>query len=51
MAAVGGNPLTTCIELTEEELASLFKEQELPTCGKFQCVQVEPRLVDAFVVE
>lgn len=42
---------TLCVELSEDELASLSKEQEITVCGKFQYVQVESRLVDAFIVE
>lgn len=42
---------TLCVELSEDELASLSKEQEIAVCGKFQYVQVESRLVDAFIVE
>lgn len=42
---------TLCVELSEEELANLSKEQEITVCGKFQYVQVESRLVDAFIVE
>ena len=42
---------TLCVELSEDELASLSKEQEITVCGKFQYVQIESRLVNAFIVE
>ena len=42
---------TLCVELPEDELASLSKDQEITVCGRFQYIQVESRLVDAFIVE
>ena len=42
---------TLCVELPEDELASLSKDQEITACGRFQYIQVESRLVDAFIVE
>lgn len=42
---------TLSVELPEEELASLSKEQEITVRGRFQYVAVESRLVDAFIVE
>lgn len=41
---------TLCVELPEEELASLSREQEITVCGRFQYVAVESRLIDAFIV-
>lgn len=41
---------TLCVELSEEELASLSGEQEITVCGQFQYVAVESRLIDAFIV-
>ena len=42
---------TLCVELSEDELVSLSKEQEITVCGRFQYIQVESRLVNAFIVE
>lgn len=42
---------TLCVELPEDELASLSKDLEITVCGRFQYIQVESRLVDAFIVE